>query len=168
MTWDSENKLCEQTMLNTTDDDFAQRQGSAAPKGVATVLYAVNQPHIQVQVLAPKLRRSERRCRVSGCDYLFGSQGEITVTQDINIKLRTCRFSEPLASFLRAGVVTQDSGFDNTLLICAGSRFKRWTTFLPYLRASRSATSATALCAIAEDSLRGQSMLGTIVKNMGL
>lgn len=84
----------------------------------------------------------------------------------VNIKPPTCRFSEPIASYFRARVVTPDSGY--TFLIGAGSRFKRWTTFLPYLRASRSATSATALCAIAEDSLRGQSVLGTIVKNMGL
>jgi ATP-binding cassette subfamily B protein len=55
-------------------------------------------------------------------DYLLSSRGEFTVAKDQNVRLNTGWFSDRSATYLAAGrpVVTQDTGFVNTLPTGAG------------------------------------------------
>lgn len=54
--------------------------------------------------------------------YLVGSRGEFTVAKDQNVRLRSGWFSDRSAAYLAAGrpVITQDTGFGNTLPVGEG------------------------------------------------
>jgi GT2 family glycosyltransferase len=54
--------------------------------------------------------------------YIAASRGEFTVAKDQNVRLRTGWFSDRAATYLAAGrpVITQDTGFGNTLPTGAG------------------------------------------------
>ncbi|TMA54040.1 MAG: hypothetical protein E6J76_02835 [Deltaproteobacteria bacterium] len=57
-------------------------------------------------------------------DYLRGSRGEFTVAKDVNIRLRSGRFSDRAACYLAAGrpAVEQDTGFGDVLPLGPGLR----------------------------------------------
>ena len=106
-------------------------------------------------------------------DYVVSSRGEFSVAKDQNVRLRSGWFSERSASYLTASkpVITQDTGFGATLPIGAGLFAYRTLEDIleafdcverDYDRHSRAAR------AIAEEHFRAETVLGRLIRDVGV
>jgi hypothetical protein len=106
-------------------------------------------------------------------DYLWKSAGEFTVAKDQNIRLRSGWFSDRSACYLAAGrpVVTQDTGFDRVLPTGEGLfAFRTMEEIVAAFDAIRSdpPRHQRAARAIAEEHFRAETVLGTLLTEVGL
>jgi hypothetical protein len=106
-------------------------------------------------------------------DYVRTSRGEFTVAKDLHIRTRSGWFSERSACYLAAGrpVVTQDTGFGKFLPTGAG--LFSFSTVDEIVAAFDAINSdyerhSRAARAIAEEYFRAETVLGKVVRDLGL
>jgi hypothetical protein len=106
-------------------------------------------------------------------EYVQASAGEFTVAKDQNVRLRSGWFSERSACYLAAGrpVVTQDTGFGDVLP--TGSGLFAFTTTEQILAAFEAINGdyerhSRAARAIAEEYFRAETVLGKVLRDLGL
>src|SRR5262249_16392152 len=106
-------------------------------------------------------------------DYVRTSGGEFTVAKDQNVRLRSGWFSERSACYLAAGrpVITQDTGFGKYLPTAEGLfAFNSLEEIIEALEAIRSdyCRHSRAARAIAEEYFRAETVLGNVIRDLGL
>jgi hypothetical protein len=106
-------------------------------------------------------------------DYVRASGGEFTVAKDQNVRLRSGWFSERSACYLAAGrpVITQDTGFGKYLPTGEGLfAFNSLEEIIEAFEAIRSdyCRHSRAARAIAEEYFRAETVLGNVLRDLGL
>ena len=106
-------------------------------------------------------------------DYILNSRAEFTVAKDMNVRLKSGWFSERSACYLAAGrpVVTQDTGFGRVLPTGEGLfAFNDTAEIIEAIAAIQSDYDrhSRAALAIAEDCFRAETVLGKVLKDLGL
>lgn len=106
-------------------------------------------------------------------DYVRSSRGEFTVAKDLNVRLQSGWFSERSACYLAAGrpVITQDTGFGRFIPTGEGLfAFNRIEEIVAAFDAINSdyQRHRRAARAIAEEYFRAETVLGKVVRDLGL
>lgn len=106
-------------------------------------------------------------------DYVRSSHGEFTVAKDLNVRLRSGWFSERSACYLAAGrpVITQDTGFGKFIPTGEGLfSFNRMDEIVAAFDAINSdyQRHSRAARAIAEEYFRAETVLGKVLRDLGL
>jgi hypothetical protein len=106
-------------------------------------------------------------------DYIRASRGEFTVARDLHVRLRSGWFSERSACYLAAGrpVITQDTGFGSVLP--TGEGLFAFNTMDEILAAFELINAdyekhSRAARAIAEEYFKAETVLATMLENLGL
>jgi len=106
-------------------------------------------------------------------DYVQASRGEFTVAKDQNVRLRSGWFSERSACYLAAGrpVITQDTGFGK--YVPTGEGLFAFNTMEEIIEAFQAVRSdyhrhSRAARTIAEEYFRAETVLGKVIRDLGL